>query len=54
MIKLNKEKLIANILLSSMVLTQTVPTFANVLEDIDPVRHTVIEEEPIDEEKRKL
>lgn len=37
-----------------MVLTQTVPTFANVLEDIDPVRHTVIEEEPIDEEKESF
>lgn len=54
MIKLNKKKLIANIFLSSMVLTQTVPTFANVLEDIDPVRHTVIEEEPIDEEKESF
>ncbi|PTO40326.1 hypothetical protein C6P52_00005 [Enterococcus mundtii] len=50
MVKLNKKKLIANILLSSMVLAQTVPTFANVLEDIDPIKQTFVEEETIDEE----
>lgn len=50
MVKLNKKKLIAHILLSSMVLAQTVPTFANVLEDIDPIRHTFVEEETIGEE----
>lgn len=54
MVKLNKKKLIAHILLSSMVLAQTVPTFANVLEDIDPIRHTFFEEETIGEEIETL
>ncbi|WP_206858649.1 hypothetical protein [Candidatus Enterococcus mangumiae] len=52
MVKLNKKKLIASVLLSSMVFAQTAPTFASVLEDIDPINHTVTEaEETIEELK---
>ena len=50
MVKLNKKKLIASVLLSSMVLAQTAPTFASVLEDIDPINHTVTEAEETIEE----
>ncbi|MBO0460491.1 LPXTG cell wall anchor domain-containing protein [Enterococcus sp. DIV1298c] len=40
MVKLSKKKLIANILLSSMLLAQTVPTFANALENDEMVSQT--------------
>ncbi|WP_206858651.1 GLUG motif-containing protein [Candidatus Enterococcus mangumiae] len=49
MVKLNKKKLMASVLLSSMVFAQTAPTIASALEESDPNRKTVIEAESIDE-----
>ncbi|WP_271553595.1 LPXTG cell wall anchor domain-containing protein [Enterococcus mundtii] len=50
MVRLSKKKLIANIFLSSMLLAQTVPTFANVLEVNEAISHTIVEKEAMEEE----
>ncbi|MGG5313438.1 hypothetical protein IGL24_002138 [Enterococcus sp. DIV2371] len=48
--KLNKKKLLASVLLSSMMLAQTAPTFASVLDSVDPMNHPVAENEETVEE----